>query len=549
MLLLMRIISVVPRTKVRRVVPVVALLMTCVLPSLAKVKGSGDFNGDGYADLCIGVPQYTIGTKTGAGGVNCLYGSASGLQATGSPAAQLWTRDTDGVQGHSEKNDGFGWSIAAGDFNGDGYDDICIGIPSEIVLGTNEYGAVNCLYGSAAGLQATGIGGPAPQHWDALNTGLNAGTSFGESLVAGDFNHDGYADLCIGIPNHTVSGYEQAGEVDCLYGSPSGLQAAGAQAWNRATPGIGGNPAVDEIFGQSVVAGDFNGDGFDDLCIGVPFDTPPTVSQGGVNCIYGSATGLQAKGGNGGVASQYWYPGVASLKGGLGDAPDEFGTALAVGDFNHDGYADLAIGSPQDFFVGDNVSTGKVNILYGSPTGLQDTGSGAPDDQLWSRDTSSVKGTSGPGWAFGNAMTAGDFNNDGYDDLCIGVPYASGHAANGGSINCLYGSVTGLQATGTGAPDDQLWDQDSPGVIGVTEENDAFGSALSAGDFNGDGFLDLAVGVPGENSGAGGINVLYGSATGLQSTGTGGPQDQFWRQGSNGVPGSGGGSFGYSLSH
>jgi hypothetical protein len=265
--------------------------------------------------------------------------------------------------------------------------------------------------------------------------------------------------------------------------------------------------------------------------------------------LYGSSIiDLQAKGDNVNTASQYWYPGGAGLKG-TPTLVDGFGFALAVGDFNHDGYADLAIGSPQDApAVSVNFSNGKVNVMYGSPSGLQVTGAGAPDDQLWSRSTASVKGGAAEDQRFGASVITGDFNHDGYDDLCIGVPNASGNALEFGAVNCLYGSATGIQATGSGAPDDQVWDQDTDGVIGTTEDGDHFGWALGSGDFNGDGFLDLAIGVPNENSFAGGINVLYGFASGLTAGNSLFLPNQFWRQASNGVPGSGGGSFGQALS-
>ena len=91
-------------------------------------------------------------------------------------------------------------------------------------------------------------------------------------------------------------------------------------------------------------------------------------------------------------------------------------------------------------------------------------------------------------------------------------------------MNVLYGSATGLTATGN-----QLWNQDSPGIDDTAEAIDIFGWALAAGDFDGDGYDDLVIGVPYEDIGAvgnaGAVNVLYGSATGLTATG-----DQFWHQ-------------------
>ena len=119
-------------------------------------------------------------------------------------------------------------------------------------------------------------------------------------------------------------------------------------------------------------------------------------------------------------------------------------------------------------------------------------------------------------------------------DLAVAVRYETvGSSADAGSVVVLYGSPQGLQA---GDPPVQVWSQDSPGVKDRAESGDVFGRAIAAGDFNADGFLDLAVGVPFEDLGgvrdAGAVEVLYGGREGLQTVA---PPDQFWSQGSNGV--------------
>jgi hypothetical protein len=138
------------------------------------------------------------------------------------------------------------------------------------------------------------------------------------------------------------------------------------------------------------------------------------------------------------------------------------------------------------------------------------------------------------GSATTNAAAAGslqaDFNNDGFADLAVGAPFeAVGSIIDGGAVNVLYGTSTGL--TGTGS---QLFTQDSPGVGSAAEEGDLFGLALATGDFNQDGFADLAIGVPGENVGSivdgGAVNVLYGSAGLLTGIGS-----QLFTQDSPGV--------------
>jgi FG-GAP repeat len=132
---------------------------------------------------------------------------------------------------------------------------------------------------------------------------------------------------------------------------------------------------------------------------------------------------------------------------------------------------------------------------------------------------------SSPAQAAPIGATNSDFNGDGYGDLA-----AAGYA-NGGTVTVLYGSPTGLTSTGS-----QAWTADSPGIPESHDGNDLFGSTLTSGDFNGDGFSDLAAGnsledVSGQTA-AGGVTIIYGSASGLTSTGA-----QFFSQDSPGIQG------------
>ena len=117
-------------------------------------------------------------------------------------------------------------------------------------------------------------------------------------------------------------------------------------------------------------------------------------------------------------------------------------------------------------------------------------------------------------------MAAGDFNRDGFADLAIGAfGEALGFLSAAGVVHILYGSAKGLTAKGN-----QVFHQDRPGVQETAEGSDFFGFALTAGDFNGDDFADLAVGAPGEAIGtasrAGGIvHILYGTTDGLSAAG------------------------------
>ncbi|MBZ0090441.1 MAG: hypothetical protein K8H90_08700, partial [Thermoanaerobaculia bacterium] len=121
---------------------------------------------------------------------------------------------------------------------------------------------------------------------------------------------------------------------------------------------------------------------------------------------------------------------------------------------------------------------------------------------------------------FGSALAAGDFDGDGFADLAVGVPDEEvGGDQNAGAVHVYYGSVAGLTSVG-----EQLFDQDSPGIGGGAEPGDFFGATLAAGDFDLDGFADLAIGASNEDLGdagdAGAVWVLFGSLAGLAGEGS-----------------------------
>jgi len=353
-----------------------------------------------------------------------------------------------------------------------------------------------------------------------------------ESGLRSDFNGDGFADLAVGVPFEDLAGVPDAGAVNVLYGSAGGLQADSPndQLWHQDSPGVQDVAEELDEFGFSLAPGDFNGDGFADLAVGAQWESlGGEIFAGAVNVLYGSAGGLQADSPD----DQFWHqdsPGVQDVAEGY----DYFGSSLAVGDFNGDTFADLAVGARGEG-LGESGSAGAVIILHGSAGGLQ---ADAPDDQFWHQDSPGVEDVAEVLDEFASSLAAGDFNGDAFADLAVGVYFEDlGAGFDHGAVNVLYGSAGGLQAN---SPDDQFWHQDSPGVQDVAERTDYFGFSLAPGDFNRDGFADLAVGVPrevrervrGGIESAGAVNVLYGSAGGLQADS---PDDQFWHQDSPGV--------------
>src|SRR6266496_1013289 len=140
----------------RRIASVVFLVGSILVLPLAKSALAAprltDFNGDGSADLAIGIPFEDVGAIGNAGAVEVMYGSAAGLTATGD---QFWTQDATGTD-PSEAGDNFGSFVATGDFDGDGFTDLAIGAPFEDVGAVANAGAVTVLYGSPLGLTDDG---------------------------------------------------------------------------------------------------------------------------------------------------------------------------------------------------------------------------------------------------------------------------------------------------------------------------------------------------------------------------------------------------------
>jgi hypothetical protein len=520
-------------------------LMTLVVGALAAATTAqaktvrADFNGDGYDDLAIGVPNETIAGDISAGAVHVIYGSATGLTALGS---QLWFQDLSGiVREFSEPFDAFGAALAVGDFNGDGYADLAIGAPGED-LGLNNSidsaGVVHILYGSPSGLSDAN-----DQIWDQDSPGTvgvpAASAFFGSALAAGDFDNDGFTDLAIGIRGQNIGGAPGAGAVQVLRGSATGLTGTGSEFFTDDLLLFVGQSEPFDNFGAALAAADFNGDGFADLAIGEPGEDNFVINgssltdNGQVFVVFGSSTGLNSQ------PMQELVQGVFGIQGSA-ESNDRFGSVLAAGDFNGDGHADLVVGVPEED-IGTLSNAGAVNVIYGDDSGLNTVA-----NQLWFQNVTGIADASETSDSFGRALAIGDFNGDGYDDLAIGVPFedlpgivAGDTDASAGAVNVIYGSSQGLTAT-----NNQLWDQNTSNIEDVREDFDNFGASLAAGDFNGDGHDDLAVGVPFEDVGsianAGAVNVIYGTTrTGLSAGGIfpGEHVDQFWHQDVSGIAG------------
>ncbi len=409
-----------------------------------------------------------------------------------------------------EPGDLFGFALATGDFNGDHIDDLATGIPLDDGLvgsPTVDMGAVVVRYGiPGAGLES-GLADTYLSQWASGSpSSPNPDERFGRALAAGDFNGDGIDDLAIGVTSNVNGFGEAAGAVEIHYGLLGGIQLAAEHFLEQATNGIPGWGNSQERFGEALAAGDFDADGFDDLAVGAPGDWGD--NKGTVTVLHGDEGGLLP------------YEGYRINQGGEGipdvmDAGDEFGAALATGDWNGDGRADLAIGVPGEDQVG------AVLVLFGSDFGLI-----FGNNVWWGQWDTGGLGESGD--RFAQSLASGDFDGDGYDDLVVGAPFEDlvegGPIVDAGELTLLYGSGAGAPNWFNVARTSHVQQGSFFLGGGYDEAGDRFGWAIAAGDFDQDGHDDLAVGHPGEDWGGfvdqGMITVLMGMAgTGIWSGG------------------------------
>lgn len=407
------------------------------------VASAGDVNGDGFADVIVGAPLMSGAPPAGVyreGLALVFHGSEAGL-----PADPNWVTGS-GVQGSR-----YGHAVAGvGDVNGDGFDDVLVGAPDYPVtfgdMGDPKSGKVFLYYGSAAGLSTT----PA---WTFEAPGRES--SLGFSLgPAGDINRDGFADVIIGAPHYSEL-LDNAGRVYIFHGSSGGLPSSPQWTYDC--------PQVSATCGYDVYqAGDLNGDGFAEIVIGAPFyDLPDLENAGRVYVFNGTDQGLEA------AAS--WLISGDQAEGWLG-----YSVATA-GDLNADGYADLLVGAPG--YSGKVAAAGAVFGYLGSVQGL----SPVPDWQAFGSQVYESYGCS--------VRAAGDLNADGFGDILVG---AYRYGENGSLVDKPdEGAVYLFLGTRSGPLMPSIWSatgQKAEAWFGFT--------AVSAGDVDGDQYVDLLVGAP-----------------------------------------------------
>ncbi len=399
---------------------------------------SGDINGDGIDDVIIGARNAAPNANSNAGEAYVFFGSASGFAASIELSSLLPINGGDGSQGFIlngiDNGDNTGNSVASGDINGDGIDDVIIGATDGDPNSNSNAGETYVFFGASGGFSATfnlstlnGING-------FILNGIDAGDQSGVSVASGDINGDGFDDVIIGAWQADPNSNNSAGEAYVFFGAAGGF----STMFNLSTlNGINGFilNGIDnsDLSGFRLASGDINGDGFDDVIISAWQADPNSEGDAGETYVFFGAAG--------GFSATFNLSTLNGINGfilnGI-DAGDNSGYGISSGDINGDGFDDVIIGAR----FGD--PSGETYVFFGASGGFSATFDLSTLNGINGFILNGIDAGDNSGWS----VASGDINGDNIDDLIIGATNANPNGSSSGETYVVLSCSTGCCTVG-----------------------------------------------------------------------------------------------------
>ena len=476
------------------------------------VSAVGDINGDGIDDFAIGARSADHNGRSNSGSTYIVYGNEDGFDANIN-LRSLNIRDGFRIDGASAGDSSGGSSISSGDINGDNINDIIIGAYNAAPNGS-ESGSTYVVFGKdgnfASNIDLSNLTSSAGIR---IN-GENRYNHSGHSVSSGDVNGDGYDDIIIGA--HRVDSNEiWSGSTYVVFGDENGLN-TDIELSDIATGDGSAGFRLDgenrqDYSGRSVSSGDVNGDGYDDIIIGAYLADPNgNTDSGSTYVVFGKASGFNAT------------MNLSDINTGNGSAGFHIGgevyrqlsglSVSSAGDVNNDGYDDIIIGAPWTDSNG-NTDSGATYVVFGKADGFD---ANIYPSEFDGSNGFRISGENEEDRSGLSVSSAGDFNNDGYDDIIIRAYNKTG---SGGATYVVFGKAGGFSGT---MELSELDGRDGFRLDGEGADDLSTTSVASAGDVNHDGYDDIIIGAPwadpnGNKSGS--SYVIYGHATSVSIEG------------------------------